>query len=313
MDFRLFFRKILLKLILPTVLFLTVYECIYRRIENPYSLKADGMNAQRDTLEVLILGNSHAYFGLNPIYFSRPAFNAANVSQDFRRNHFIFFHYATSMPHLHQVVITLSFSSLWELMEREGDSWRIRKYAIYMGDTSVPWYKLDWHFEFMSVGNRSLWDAFKGVDLLQCTPKGVYTGNRLAERAINWQETWEGPVGRHSHYLKSDSHTLAKTQRINDQYLEDILSYCQEKGIKVLLLTTPCWHTYYSHLNALQYEAMQAYAERVCSVYGITYLNLLKDKRFIEDDFFDTDHLNEQGAVKLSRMVDSCLKAEVHD
>lgn len=307
MNFRLFFCKTLLILVLPTTVFLAVYETAYRHIDNAYALKDREMEARKDSIETLILGNSHTFFGLNPVYFSRPAFNAANVSQDFRHNHFVFFRYATRMPRLQRVIIPLSFSALWGFMENDDDNWRIRKYAIYMGDTSVPWTKPEWHFEFMSIGNRSLWDALKGKDLLQCTPDGAYTGNRLSEREADWQETWPGPVGRHSYYLKNDRRTLAEAQAANARYLEDILDYCRDKGIVVTLITCPAWHTYYDHLNAPQYAAMQAYARKVCREYGISYLNLLKDKRFTEDDFYDTDHLNERGAEKLSRLIDTYL------
>ncbi len=305
MDFRLFFRKTLLILMLPLAVFLAAYEYAYRHIENSYSLKDKAMKTRRDGIEVLILGNSHTFFGLNPDYFSRPAFNAANVSQDFRHNHFIFFRYATRMPRLRQIIIPLSFSALWGFLEREDDSWRMRKYVLYMGDTSVSWTKPEWHFEFMSVGNRSLWDALKGKDLLQCTPEGTHTGNKLSERDADWQEKWQGPVGRHSHFLKNDSRTLAEALAVNARYLEEILTYCNGKGIKVLLLTAPAWHTYYEHLNAPQYEAIQEYARQVSRTYGITYLNLLKDERFTEDDFYDVDHLNEWGAAKLSRIIDT--------
>ncbi|MCM1108816.1 MAG: hypothetical protein NC388_07150 [Clostridium sp.] len=305
MDFRLFFCKTLWMLIVPVVLFLTGYEWAYRKLDNSYSLKDRGMKIHGDSIEILILGNSHTFFGLDPAYFSRPAFNAANVSQDFRHNHFIFFRYTTRMPRLRTVIIPLSFSSLWELLEREGDSWRMRKYAIYMHDTSVPWNKPEWHFEFMSVGNHSLWDALKGKDLLQCTPCGAHTGNRMEDRDPDWQETWTGPVGRHSHFLKKDRQTLTDIESRNRRYLEEVITSCQKRNIEVLLITTPTWHTYYEHLNRPQYEAMQAYARQLTEQHGIRYLNLMRDNRFTEDDFFDTDHLNEHGAAKLSRLINA--------
>ena len=83
MEFRRFFIKILLIFILPAVIFLGGYEYLYRQVENPYTLKDRVMIANAPAIEVLILGSSHMFYGVNPQYMSVESFNAANISQDY--------------------------------------------------------------------------------------------------------------------------------------------------------------------------------------------------------------------------------------
>jgi hypothetical protein len=44
---------------------------------------------------------------------------------------------------------------------------------------------------------------------------------------------------------------------------------------------------------------------------NVYYYNFLDDNDFVEDDFFDADHLNELGAMKFTKKVDSAIKNEI--
>ena len=46
-----------------------------------YKEKAEGLKKHANEIEILILGNSHATYGVNPKYFSAFAYNLANVGQ----------------------------------------------------------------------------------------------------------------------------------------------------------------------------------------------------------------------------------------
>ena len=75
-------KRLLRKLLwffVPVATFLIVAETYLRSIPTTYSEKARGL-ASSDP-EILILGNSHAAYGVNPVLLPRDAYNAANVYQ----------------------------------------------------------------------------------------------------------------------------------------------------------------------------------------------------------------------------------------
>lgn len=94
----------------------------------------------------------------------------------------------------------------------------------------------------------------------------------------------------------------------NKMALDNIVSTCQKKGILVLLLTTPVHKSYYELVNQEQYNQMLDICEAFETQFdNVHYLNLFKNDQFIDDDFYDPDHLNYSGAVKLSQIVDNYI------
>ena len=77
-------RKFFLKLLLfisPFVLMYVALEVFYRNVPNNYSVKNQEINKNSQKIEVLLFGDSHCLYGLNPSCFSRNTFNLSNVSQ----------------------------------------------------------------------------------------------------------------------------------------------------------------------------------------------------------------------------------------
>ncbi|HRB69044.1 MAG TPA: hypothetical protein PLC92_02955, partial [Chitinophagales bacterium] len=56
-------------------------ELLLRDIPNDYSFKKNYLNTNSNNIEVLFLGSSHIYYGINPEYISQKSFNAAHISQ----------------------------------------------------------------------------------------------------------------------------------------------------------------------------------------------------------------------------------------
>lgn len=52
-----------------------------RNQDTLYSVKHEGEKVEKDSIQLIILGNSHATYGVDPSGFSVPALNLANVSQ----------------------------------------------------------------------------------------------------------------------------------------------------------------------------------------------------------------------------------------
>lgn len=80
-------------------------------------------------------------------------------------------------------------------------------------------------------------------------------------------------------------------------YFEKILNLCKEKGIKLVFYASP----YYKKTNDSEFE----YLKKLSVEHGIPFLNHSCDKNFVNnrDWFYDSVHMNVDGATEYSKMV----------
>ena len=65
----------------PLLLIFIAFEMFYRFVPNNYSVKYSTIPTKYNNTEILIFGNSHTFYGLNPKYFDKPTYNLAHISQ----------------------------------------------------------------------------------------------------------------------------------------------------------------------------------------------------------------------------------------
>lgn len=78
-------------------------------------------------------------------------------------------------------------------------------------------------------------------------------------------------------------------------------------GVQAVLVTTPCYITYNEHLDSAQLDSYVTVAKEVAAENSLRWVDLLTDSRFIADDFWDADHLNNRGATKLTHLLRDTL------
>lgn len=304
MELKKFIVKTFLTVILPVMALLVIYEYCYRKMPNPYQLKDSYLKKHSSEIEALILGSSHTYFGIDPSALMLPAFNAANVSQDLKYDLFIFEKYKASLNNLKYVVLPISYFSLWSEMEKGQEDWRVRKYQIYMDDHRWPLYKLRYNFEFTQLGNKELLTYhLYGKTGCDCTSLGMGTSYALKFRKNDWESTGKIAAQRHTSLGKIDSLANAEKLKNNVHYLDLLIEECNRLNISVIVVTMPAYCSYYEELNRDQLSQMYSIIENLNTSNKFQYLNLLKDTRFDENDFYDADHLNEYGAHKVSLIL----------
>jgi nucleoside-diphosphate-sugar epimerase len=111
-------------------------------------------------------------------------------------------------------------------------------------------------------------------------------------------------------------HTIKSDEYFNEnvEYLKSIIEFAKAKNITVLLFTSPAYKTYVRNLDNTQLSRSINAANHLTDTYSnAVYFNLLNDTIFTENDFHDSDHLNEIGAKKLTVKIDSLLMATVRN
>ena len=253
-----------------------------------------------DSLNTLILGNSHCMSGIDPFFLTHKAFNFANSSQDLERDYFILTKYKEIYTELKYVILSFSYCTLQDRMDYTDKS-RLKYYGIYMG-----YDKYKYSVEITSsITYEKIREYLKG-NTSQYSPFGF---------KINY--TSKENLGI-SGIKAAKRHTLNNRESVAENliFLDRIIRFCESKQIKLILVTTPTYPSYYEHLNEQQLDLLFSTAkEKVDNYPNILYLNFLKDDRFDDIDFKDGDHLSKQGAEKFTKMlkdsIDYILKSEL--
>lgn len=252
--------------------------------------------------EILILGSSHAVAGVNPVCFDDSTYNLANISQSLNYDEKLLKKYAPELANLKVVILPVSYGSLFSRMEKGSEKWRVKNYNIYFSIISS--WRISNYAELLNGKVKTnlvriLAYYLHGENLITITPLGF--GNNFSSTVKNdLYETGLAASRRHTKSFKYLKYNLA--------VLERIAEYCEKNDIILLLFTPPAYQTYRDNVSTEQYNTMLSLTNRMAndsdSVY---YFNFFVDTDFTEGDFFDADHLNEKGAEKMSKKLNSIV------
>lgn len=290
---RIFLRRISLFL-LPLLLLAAAAECYVRSLPNSYRMKREMMLRMQDSVEVMVLGNSHAYSGIRPELLPGCAVNLANVSQTLDIDLLLLEHYAPLCPRLHDVILPLDNSNLFDVPMQQTDEWfRCGYYRRYMhlGAYHRPRYWLEL-FHFQSArGKIQKWRSQQHPD---CTALGWDTDNSLG--AKNLEEWNTAQVARviQRHMCRDWQQASA-----NRATLLRIVRYCREHRLRLLLVGTPVYPAYAACIPVAQRRFVDA-TRRAARQAGAVVLDHESDLPLTDDDYFDPDHLTHEGAARFT-------------
>ncbi len=306
-------RYFLLKVglfLLPLLALGVAVDVLLRRIPNDYAYKRAYLDAHAGEIETLVLGSSHAFYGVDPAYLEGNAFNAAYVSQSIDIDALIFAKYRARMSRLKTVIVAVSYESLYYQLSAGAGAWRARNYALYYGldvGTEARRHLEALSFRLPENAGRVVNYHFRHRNYLTSVPLGWGTDHReagMADLAASGRSAAE-----HHHH---DVNLSAAQQRFreNEVALEKLIAWCAARDVQIVLVTLPAHVSYREHVKADQWTPTEAALHRMAAHYDdCVYVNLLADPRFTDGDFHDGDHLAEVGARKLTgvirRVIDS--------
>ena len=297
-----FIIKLTLTFILPLILLLCALEWALRSIPNDYAFKDEMLSEKCAEVQLLSFGSSHGHYGIRPDCFNMPAFNMAMPSQSIKYDHFLFYKYIEKCPKLSYVILPVSYFSLVSELE-DGAGWAHAKgYTIYMGYEGN---------KYSPIYNLELINKEKYLGLMKCVGKPLtfVTCDSLGwGNKREWGNQKPNCTGLAYNTVQYHSENIGASIEANVGRLTDIIKTCAERDIKVILLTTPTHESYYSLLDSTHLELTVQTCEKLAAEFAnTTYLNLLKDSSFVEEDFYDPDHLNTIGATKLTQKLNDVI------
>ena len=263
----------------------------------------------KDVANVVILGSSRVYYGVNPLLFSDPVF-AVNLSVPatiISGNIYFFVNYI--LRHYNKLKVVVASIDL----DRAYMTERSNHNMFYSAYQSYPGYVYDMNHDFWSEGvPKGLFDATYaslGVDMeaehLRPT-RGFFAGITHG---------WGKPsIGNDSCWLDNKSKEFDR----NFGAFTKLLELCEKNGIVVIGLITPL-NPKYKETGAFGYRGMRR-SEAVQMIEKISDLSeaypnfiLMDENKMGNHDYpdsmaLDNGHLSSTGAVQLTSRIDSLIK-----
>jgi hypothetical protein len=290
--------------LLPLLIIVVLFEVSLRRIPNDYSFKREHLLQQADSIETLILGSSHTFYGVIPEYLSSKAYNLSYVSQSVLFDNLLFKQYYKDLPKLKHVVIPVAYPTLSHKFNEGEEKWR--KYNYYRYHKIAPpeqkWYH-KYYFELDNLPFKKniekLFMHATGRNIITCKESG-WGFYYSSEDVVRLEESAKPTAERHENNNMNFCH--------NVELLREIFEICDSEGIEVTLVIFPLWKDYLDYLNPDKLKKMVRTCEELDILYeNVDFYNFMQDERFVAYDFYDVDHLNDKGAKKFTIILDSLL------
>lgn len=278
-------------------------EVMLRHIPNDYKIKKNFLSNHASEIELLVLGNSHFYRSVNPEYLTLKSFNASYVSQSLDIDAAIFKKYLDSLTHLKYLVINVSHASLYYLMQESPENWRLKNYNIYS----------DLHLSNTLAQHSELFSMKLNINLKRLLGYYILHRNEITTNPNGW-----GPFGKlHDPKGVIETGKIALKRHNTTDYrffntvtnrVNEIVDLAQQKKIQVIFITTPFSNLYRNGVYKDQKLKMDKFLEELISKNSnCQYFDFSNDSEITEEDFFDGDHLNVNGAQKFSIQLDSLI------
>jgi hypothetical protein len=295
------FLRLFIIFSLPVLILGIVTEIALRKIPNDYLYKRNYLDQHSKGVKILFLGNSHAFYGINPEYIKPESFNASYVSQSFNYDLEILKRYANKWDSLRYIVVVFDYPALHSRLEKGAEAWRAKNYSIYyqINLTNNIADKTEFFNNNLKLASKRLVNFYiKGVSSITTSKSGWgndYTFKNKKDLLVT------GKTAAQKHKV---SNYLAE----NTESLKQLIYFAKAKNIKVILFTPPAYKTYVQNLGINQLNETINVATNLAKLYNhVVYFNFINDTDFIADDYFDADHLNEAGAKKLTIKIDSAI------
>jgi hypothetical protein len=300
-------RKLVLKTALfslPVFIIGILIEFLIRDIPNDYDIKKDQMIQVQDDVEILILGNSHAFYGINPIFFEKRAYNMAYFAQPLVYDKLLLEKFIDHTPNLKLLFLNISYPSLSYDFFQSPESFRAVYYHTRYGLKNIGGIQYNWEVTGVRLKEnlkniKKFWSTGK---LNSSTDENGWGKNYSFEKREDLELTGKK-------YAKFHTSNSSKDFFLNKNNLEGIVTLANEHKVKVILYTSPLHFHYRNHLSQEQWgKNMDLLMELSGSNNNVEFWDFSADQRFSDDDFFDADHLNNLGAEKFSKMLNEMIQ-----
>lgn len=313
-------RQFLLKamlIVFPLLLTLGYLEYRLSLVTVSYSQKKYELETQLDQIEVLVLGSSNAYFGLNPHFFSKKGFNLAYRAQWPYYDLKLIEKYLNQMPHLKLVIYPINYFTLGTQAYEQADQWRLFFYSQYhhiLPPKAGKYAKMNPLLEPRLFSKIAMFAERIPYYLRHGNTQ--MNGGEPDEDISGWINAGTKPcdLSQNIGFTGATAHNSVVEPRnfqLNLEIIRQMVKQLQAKNIDFVILELPELPYYTDHLDSVKTAAMEQSISKFAKVNHVKFISYLNDQRFTLNDFTDMpDHLNANGAEKISKIINQDIIAD---
>lgn len=292
--------------LLPLFLVCLALEVFYRQAPNNYSYKDQQLQKVAPFTKTLIMGDSHAFYGINPVYFKDPTFNLSNISQSLLTDELLLEKHIANLPALKTVFINISYFTLSAKENDLESNWRKYFYYHSMGIRAPSisfWNPKRYSMALIQRFDKSIdlvQQYYKNHTIVSTTPLGY--GKQDMSNVVKDKEAISVVIAnKHEDNSLDFKHNTARLQRI--------IALCKKYGVRVVLLEMPVYPAYYNLLDTEKKEKIKSVLHELSGVNDtVFYLDLSTSPLFEKQDVRDADHLTNSGAKKCSILLNRYIQ-----
>jgi len=291
---------------LPVLISFCIIEILLAKSDFSYTVQQQQLEEASDSIEVLILGPSYSFTGLNPGLFMLKAFNLSNNNQDLYYDCRLLEKYEPYLKNLKIVIFNIGYQTLDHQLNSDNPEGRERE-SFYKRFFDIPRknaksYLVDYSL-LLNLGFK------QGIE---------HQKNRISNNIDQgWFENVDTTVFSE---IEEDPVTIVRQKLIvhneinsdlTNQNVEDLnqaIGLCKKKGIRVLLCIDPVTSFYRENINKLKFNYIVEKLERISDDQDVFLLNLFSDPVFSDTDFSDMHHVNSSGSIKFSLSVNTMVE-----
>jgi len=228
-------------------------------------------------------------------------------------DHMIFDKFFDGMPLLEYVIMGVDYWSPFGSLEDSPEWWRVKYYNIHYGSKYHRWEsKYNYELFFHNIGTfRRAANGFltllglKNESYRTVNDLGYGINYTLANRSAEWDNGKEEALRHNKMIFRTiDANNISQ----NKKYMEMIILKSAERNVKVILVNLPLYKSYVHNQNKVLLNQQKEFCKNLAAKFGkVFYYDFSEDPRFVEDDFYDANHLNEVGAKKMSLVLDRII------
>jgi len=289
---------------LPIIFIGVLLELFVLYYPNTFIKKANYFKSNAQNIEVLFLGSSHTQNAVNPNFIDISSANLAFGGQDYQIDAALYFKYIDRLNKVNKVVIEMDYISLEKKNEDD-------------------YYRFLWYYKFYNI-NLNNFKFYNKISLFASKPS--YFRGFLIKTLNPFNKK---PIINEFGFIENDTDIFEKfnfdekiifetslkrlknsgniesiaNYEFNKKILKFLIADCINRNIQVIILKTPMYKTY---LNTYRNEKLQrknVFLDSLLSNEKIKVLDFETDVRFNVKDFKNDDHLNSEGAEKLSKLI----------
>tara|TARA_R100000935_G_scaffold11971_2_gene23713 strand:+ start:1023 stop:1985 length:963 start_codon:yes stop_codon:yes gene_type:complete len=314
----LFIKRFLVFIALPILI--TILTDVFLRNKNSlYAEKLQGAIQNKEKIEIIILGNSHANYGVDPNAFDKYTHNLANVNQSIYFDKRILLSHLDEFTNLKYVLISADFHSLYFSSQGIRDVW-----SYY--DTGVRYKNKNYLLEdispslfgytpkiILSLYKRDIVNHLIADNIVVDYPvqKGVNLNDSIKNGFIGF-EGHDNLAFNESKFADRANTFNRKVANSNEKLviekdLNNFIEILIDKGVAPILFTTPTFVEYNKYLNPNYSNLNELDFEKISRNHNIPYWDFMNSELFKIDDFYNGDHLNKKGAFKFGKILNDSI------